>query len=414
MRIQLEPETEPGRKATEIAESHIEEFSRRAASLDREGRFPRENFRDLYDSGYMGAVVPVELGGLGLESNLDMAVGTNRLARGCGSTALASNMARAGAGGVAGQWRTLQAQGNEAAASVVGQLLRGVVAGTVGFCGANSEIGTDPMHPRTEVRKDGGAWLLNGTKAFATASPIATHLNVMARWASEDRGERLVVATVPTALPGVTINDDWDAMGMRATGSPTVTFENVRLPAPLVRDSGPLGVWNPDSVLFIFLGTAGGLGQAAAFLGIAEAAQDYTIDRATTARKGSRRLAERSAVQQLVAESEIALSASVALLQDFGRRQEGRLREIRAARDVAEMHQLQRECQIARRFATEAAVGVVDRAMTVLGGSAYMSDSPISRMYRDVRAGPVMPMSPIDVYEYIGKVTLGKEPDIWL
>lgn len=414
MRIQMEPTTEVGKQFVEIAEQHAEDFATRADQHDREGSFPFENFEAMHASGYMAATVPDELGGMGLTSSYDSAIGTNRIARGCGATALASNMARGAILGIANQWRALKAQGNEAAASLE-PILRGVVAGTVGLCGANSEPGTTPLFVQTEATKTDGGWILNGRKIFATASPAATSIGMMARYDDPSNGSRLMLARVPKGTAGMTINDDWDAMGMRGTGSPSIVLEQCEIPSALMADVGPYGVWSVESPLFLFLGEFGAIGQAAAFLGIAEAAQDYVVDqvRERRARPEGKRLAEKGAVQQLVAENEIDISAAAAFLENAGRRAEVQLAQIARSGDVSAMHQQIKLTQAARYFVTQTAVRVVDRAMSVAGGGGYMSANRLSRLYRDVRAGPVMPLSPLDAHEYIGKVTLGLEPDIW-
>src|SRR5206468_11490723 len=92
MEGELNPITEPGRKFIALAEQHAADFATRADQHDREGSFPFENIEAMQRSGVMAACVPVELGGLGVESVHDAILGINRLGRGDGSTAIATAM----------------------------------------------------------------------------------------------------------------------------------------------------------------------------------------------------------------------------------------------------------------------------------------------------------------------------------
>ena len=162
------------------------------------------------------------------------------------------------------------------------------------------------------------------------------------------------------------------------------------------------------------VGTPITMGLVGAFLGIAEAARDQIVDLVKTRRKGSsgRILAERPAIQHTIAEIEIDLAASRAMLARTALITDGFYRAHSAGSEpVDEQHEVMKDFQCIKQFVTRKAVEIVDRALTASGGVGYLSRSSLSRLYRDVRAGPFMqPFSPNEAFEYIGKVTLGLDP----
>ncbi len=413
MDFELKPVTEAGRRFVALAEEHAEEFAERADQHDRENSFPMENIEAMQKSGLMAATVPEEFGGLGLDSPHDLAVGVGRLARGDASTAIAANMHLTTGWVVTRIWRAGKAAGEEGRVRGPETLLRQIGAAQAVACVPGSEAGTDLRHPLTEATRSEGGWLVNGRKIFGTMSPAANVFFVILRVPNDDGSYSISNATILRGTEGMEIKDNWDALGMRGSGSHDVEFKDCRIPDAALFGREPWGTWTE---MGLGIGTTGNIGLVAASLGIAESARDLIVEMVKKRRKApsNRTLAERYPIQHTIAEIEIDLAACRAMLgraglaadSFFGQHAQGDV-------NMEEMHELQKDFQCAKWFVQRKSIEIVDRALTASGGAGYMTKSPLSRMYRDVRAGPFMqPFSPNEAFEYIGKVTLGLDPDI--
>jgi alkylation response protein AidB-like acyl-CoA dehydrogenase len=95
---------------------------------------------------------------------------------------------------------------------------------------AISEPGQDLTRPSTRATRTESGWRIDGRKMFCTMSPAATDLYVAVSYDDREGVERYAYAMVPTEAPGVVVHDDWDALGMRASGSNSVSLEGVELP----------------------------------------------------------------------------------------------------------------------------------------------------------------------------------------
>jgi alkylation response protein AidB-like acyl-CoA dehydrogenase len=205
---------------------------------------------------------------------------------------------------------------------------------------------------------------------------------------------------VPTDAPGVVVHDDWDALGMRASGSNSVSLEGVELPESAVRGGFRAG----DPLPYMERNLVAGLFHAAASLGIAEQADAL----ARLGLAGRINGAARPRVQ--VAESAVDLSAARALLS----RAAALIDEHREANPASdggpeELGELFAEAQAAKAFVNEAAARVVERALALSGGAGYLNGSPLARAYRDVRAGSFMhPLGANRAYDYLAGVALGE------
>jgi alkylation response protein AidB-like acyl-CoA dehydrogenase len=209
---------------------------------------------------------------------------------------------------------------------------------------------------------------------------------------------------IPRDTPGVVVHDDWDALGMRASASNSVSFEAVQLPPSALRGGFATG----DGVEYMERNLTAGLFHAAAALGIAESAHASAADR--LARRDE--LDPRS--QVLAAESLVDLSASRAVFSRSAALIDEHQALNPSSRGTAdELTSLFAEAQSAKAFIGDAAVRIVDRALALSGGAGYLNGSPLARAYRDVRATAFMhPLGANRAYAFLGEVAAGRQPSL--
>jgi alkylation response protein AidB-like acyl-CoA dehydrogenase len=404
--------TEPGRQLVTRMEQHAQEFAPRAAELDRDGRFAAENIRALRDSGVLSAAVPAALGGLGIASLHDLGVAVSRLAHGDASTAIASWMHFAATYMMASSFRALVAAGKPEAAVRLEQILRGVASDGHVIAVLGSEAGTYADYPQTRALRVDGGFAIHGSKVFGTLAQAATHLNAAVQFEGKDGKTQSGFALVPRATPGVRVNDDWDALGMRASGSGSVVFEGCLVPESAVSRTGELGV---ESAATLFTQAGRNVGLLGACIGVAEAAREEAIRIAATRRKlpTHRPAAERVAIQQLVGEIDVTLNAVRATFAYNCRAlDEVAARQTPRSAGLEDMRRLTADTEATKIFVERGCAEVVDRCLTVSGGAGYLAKSPLARHYRDVRALPFMFPQATETMQYIGMVSLGLTPKL--
>ena len=224
MPIELTARTEAGARLVGIAEELSDQFAARAAEHDRDGSYPFEAIDALKAAGYFAAPVPVELGGLGVSSAHDLVVASSRLARGDASVAIGVNMHLVAVLNMERRRQVAIAAGHERRARGFAGSLERIARDGVVLAAAISEPRQDLTRPGTRATRTASGWRIDGRKLFCTMSPAATDLYVAVSYADGEGKERYAYAMVPTDAPGVVVNDDWDALGMRASGSNSVSL----------------------------------------------------------------------------------------------------------------------------------------------------------------------------------------------
>ena len=401
MPIELTAHTEAGARLVAIAEELSPQLASRAAEHDRDGSYPFEAIDALKAAGYFAAPVPVELGGLGVSSAHDLVVASSRLARGDASMTIGVNMHLVAVLNMERRRQVALAAGEERRARAFASSLEQIALHGVVLAAAISERGQDLTRPGTRATRTASGWRIDGRKMFCTMSPAATDLYVAVTYADGDGAERYAYAMVPTAAPGVVVHDDWDALGMRASGSNSVSLKGVELPESGVRGGFRAG----DPLPYMERNLVSGLFHAAASLGIAESADQ-------AARQGIvGRINGDARPRMQVAENTIDLAASRGVLS----RAAMLIDEHRAANPASDgtaeqLGALFAEAQAAKAFVNETAARIVDRALALSGGAGYVNGSLLARAYRDVKAGSFMhPLGANRAYDYLGHVALGEQ-----
>jgi alkylation response protein AidB-like acyl-CoA dehydrogenase len=404
MSRELNAHTEAGIRLVQLAERVAPKLAEEAAAHDRDGSFPFRGFATLKEAGYFSAAIPEELGGLGATCVHDVLVASSRLARGDAALSLGVNMHFAYVLSIVRRWQIATAAGNHRRATAFATSLEEVVREKLVFASAGSEAGQDLLRPMTTAARTDEGWIISGRKVFCTMSPAADVFYTSVTFVDDRGRERYGYALVPRDATGVHVHADWDALGMRASGSNSVSFDNVPLPATALRGGFLVG----DAVSYIERNLVAGLLHTATALGVAEGAHALAIEK----------LAERDDLdprsQQLAAENLVDLAACRAIFA----RSASLIDEHDAANPTSvgtapELTKLFAEAQSAKAFASEAAPRIVDRALALSGGAGYLNRNPLSRAYRDVRAIAFMhPLGANRAYTFLARHAVGLAPAI--
>jgi alkylation response protein AidB-like acyl-CoA dehydrogenase len=305
MALELRAASPEGAHLIALAEQLGEELALRAAKHDADASYPFEGIERLRRARYFVAPIPAEHGGLGVDSVHDVVVAASRLARADASVAIGVNMHFAAVLNIVRRWRVAVGSGNERRAAAFAGSMREIATSDVIMAAAISEPGQDITRPGTTAVRTERGWVVHGHKVFCTMSPAATALYTSVRFEGDDGVELYGYAMIPAATPGVVIHDDWDAMGMRASGSHSVTLDAVELPDSALRGGFPVG----EPVPYMERNLYAGVLHASASLGIAEAAHAEALARCR--RNGS---GEAAYAQMLTAANEVDLCAARATL----------------------------------------------------------------------------------------------------
>jgi acyl-CoA dehydrogenase len=323
-------------------------------------RVPDDLREQAKDMGLFGYAIPQEWGGLGLDITQDI-----EMAMELGYTSLALRSMFGTNNGIAGQ--VLVGFGtDEQKATWLEALASGKVAS---FALTEPGAGSNPAGLRTKAIRDNGDWLISGEKRFITNAPVADLFVVFARTRpADDAGPGIAVFLVPADAAGVEIGSKDAKMGQEGAWTADVRFTDVRVAeSALVGGSEDIGYRAAMTSL-----ARGRIHIAALAVGAAQRALDESVAYAATATQGGSPIGSFQLVQAMLADQQTGVMAGRALVRDAAR-----LWLTDQDRRIAP--------SAAKVFCTEMAGKVADLAVQIHGGSGYMREVPVERIYRDVR-----------------------------
>lgn len=311
--------------------------------------------------GLFGYAIPQEWGGLGLDLTQDV-----ELAMELGYTCLALRSLFGTNNGIAGQVLVNYGTDTQKAAWL-GRLASGEAVAS--FALTEPGAGSNPAGLRTKAVRDGDDWVITGGKRFITNAPMADLFITFARTreaSGKDPG--IAVFLVPADAHGVEVGPKDRKMGQEGAWTADVTFDGVRVPADaLVGGSEEVGY--RAAMMSLARGRVHIAGLA---VGSARRALDESIAYAADATQGGTPIGDFQLVQAMLADMQTGVSSGEALVRDAARKYHtGQDRRI--APSVAKLH------------CTEMAGRVADLAVQVHGGTGYMREVPVERIYREVR-----------------------------
>ncbi|GAA1482188.1 acyl-CoA dehydrogenase family protein [Gordonia sinesedis] len=311
--------------------------------------------------GLFGYAIPQEWGGLGLDLTQDV-----ELAMQFGYTSLALRSMFGTNNGIAGQ--VLVNFGTDEQKK---EWLQPIASGTVvaSFALTEPGAGSNPAGLRTKAVRDGDGWVINGQKRFITNAPIADLFVVFARTRpADDSGTGIAVFLVPADTTGVEVGAKDAKMGQEGAWTADVSFTDVRVPdTALVGGDEDAGYRAAMTSL-----ARGRIHIAALAVGTAQRALDESVAYAATATQGGTPIGDFQLVQAMLADQQTGVLAGRALVRDTAARYlSGEDRRIAPS--------------ATKLFCTEMVGTVADLAVQIHGGSGYMRDVPVERIYRDVR-----------------------------
>ncbi len=330
----------------------------RARQADREERFPSDIYAQMGELGLLGVNVSPDYGGAGAGA-VAYALAIMEISAACASTSVGMAVTNMCA-------ELISTVGTEAQKKTyVTRLTSGeAVAGA--FALSEPQAGSDAGALKTTAVKQGGRWILNGTKQWITSGAYAGVIVVWAR-TSPQGNKGLSCFLVEKGTPGLTVGRPEDKLGLRGSNTVPLTFESCEVP-----EESLLGKVGDGFKLAMLALDGGRIGIASQACGVARAAIEASVRYAKDRHAFGQPIGDFQAIRFMLADMQTQAQAAELLA-------------LRAAFLKESKRPFTREASMAKLFASEMSNRVCDRAVQIHGGYGYIDEFPVERYLRDAR-----------------------------
>jgi alkylation response protein AidB-like acyl-CoA dehydrogenase len=347
-----------------MIQSMVREFSRKvvaetAAERDKTKAFPADNLKKMAELGLLGMMVPFDYDGSGSDT-IGYVLALSEIAYSCASTAVVMSVHNSIV------CESILNYGTEAQKQhYLKELAIGKYIGA--FALTEPDAGSDPVSQRTRAVKDGDHYIINGTKRFITTGKNAGLVIVTAKTDPDARHKGISTFIVTRDNPGMVVGNLEDKMGLRASDTTDLHFQDCRVPA-----SDMLGKAG-EGFKIVMKGLDGGrIGIAAQSIGVAQAALDAAVKYAKEREQFGQKIAKFQGLRWMIADMATEIEAARQLTLSAA-----------AMKDRKERFTTQ--ASMAKLFASEMVNRVTAQALQIHGGYGFTTDYPVERFCRDAR-----------------------------
>ena len=347
-----------------MIQTMVHDFSRKvilptSMERDRTKEFPSENLEKMAELGLMGMMVPSEYSGAGLDT-VSYVLALHEIAYACASTAVVMSVHNSIA------CETINCYGTEEQKQThLTSLAEGKVIGA--FAITEPQAGSDPVSQLTSAQRDGDYYIINGSKRFITSGKNAGIIIITAKTDKTKRHKGISTFIVRKGTRGFSVGKTEEKMGLCASDTTDLVFNNCRIPAKDL-----LGQEGDGFKIAMTALDSGRIGIAAQSVGVAQAALDAAVSYAKEREQFGQPISKFQGLRWILADMATEIEAARQMTFSAA-----------AKKDRGEKHTM--EASMAKLFASEMVNRITARALQIHGGYGYTKEYPVERYYRDAR-----------------------------
>jgi len=357
MDLKLNEEQEMIRKmAREFAEKEVAPI---AAEMDEKGEVPFANIKKMAELGFLGLTMPEEYGGSALDT-ISYCIAIEEISKACAATAIVMAVQNSLVNHILLKFGT-----DEQKKKYLTDLATGAKIGA--FALTEPGAGTDSASQMTTAVLQGDHYVINGTKHFITNGGFAD-IVLLFGMTDKSKGHRGITGfIVEKGTPGFSVGKQEHKMGIRASNTCELVFEDCKVPA-----ANRLGGEGDGFKIAMIALDAGRIGVGAQAVGIAQSALDKSVAYAKTRVQFNQPIAQFQAIQFMLADMATQVEAARLLVYNAALK-----------KDAGE--RFSKEASMAKLFAAEMSGFVTSKAVQIHGGYGYMKEYPVERYFRDAK-----------------------------